>query len=60
MRGAQQPRPMRQDLINIVQIPQFLRDALQSTQPVLVATLHQELLFLQGDQVTAFVPAGCL
>lgn len=60
MRSMQQPRPVGQDLVNIVKVAQLLRDALEASQPVLVAALKQEFLLLKRYQVAALVSAGSL
>lgn len=48
MRSLEKPRPVRQYLVYVVEISQFLRYAVEALQPTLVSALQQEFLLLEG------------
>ena len=55
-----EPGPVGEDLVDLVEVAQFRRDAVQALQPALVAALRHKLGHLLFDQVRALVPAGGL
>lgn len=55
-----EPGPVREDLVDLVQVAQLGRDILQSLQPARIAALLPELAHLLPDQVRTLVPAGRL
>lgn len=52
---VQQPWPMCQNLVDIVDGTQFWRNILETFQPIRVSTLLQKLFFMQIDQVGALM-----
>lgn len=52
---GQQPGAVREDLVDVVDGTQLLRDELQAVQPLGVAALGHELLLVQAHQVVALV-----
>jgi hypothetical protein len=55
-----EPRPMRQNFIDIIKVPEFLRDMSQSFQPCFIPSLPNKLLLLEIYQVTALMPSCSL
>lgn len=55
---GQQPGPVREDLVDVVDGAQLGRDELEPVQPLHVAALGHELLLVQAHQVVAVVARG--
>lgn len=55
-----EPGPVRQQLVDLIEVPEFLRGTVQPLQPCGVAPHLQELRHVQPHQVGAAVPGCCL
>ena len=55
VRLADEPGPVRHELVDLVQVAQLLRRVVEPAQPALVAALQQELCALRVDEIRALV-----
>ena len=55
VRLADEPGPVRHELVDLVQVAQLLRRVIEPAQPALVAALQQELRALRVDEIRALV-----
>lgn len=55
-----EPGPVRQQLVDLIEVPEFLGGTVQPLQPCRVAPHLQELPHVQPHQVGAAVPGCCL
>jgi hypothetical protein len=55
---GQKPGPMGEDLVDVVDGSQLLGDKVDAAEPLHVATLRDELLLVQADEVVALVASG--
>lgn len=55
-----EPGPVRQQLVDLIEVPEFLGGTVQPPQPCGVAPHLQELPHVQAHQVGAAVPGCCL
>lgn len=55
-----EPRPVCQDLVDLVEVAEFGGDEFEAAQPLGVPPRPQELQHVQVHQVPALVPGCCL
>jgi len=55
-----EPGPVRQDLVDLVEVAQFGGDEIETAQPLGIAPRPQELQHVEVHQVPAVVPRGRL
>lgn len=55
-----EPRPVSQNLIDFVEIPQFGRNRMESVEPALVSALQKELVHLLLNQVRTLMATSGL